>query len=95
MQNGNGNQPVNGNVPVVRVELNMAMILDVGSYRHAGEIMDAIVVALTDVLRHERGQFDFTHINTHPCKAARMTQLATQYDNGDDVAYGPTFPPLS
>lgn len=64
------------------VDIGVRLLIRVPSYQHAGQVMDNVQEAVSEVLEHADvpARFDFTHINTRPCKAAQMEALAV---NGD------------
>jgi hypothetical protein len=62
------------NKPDTTVDFGMRVVMRTNSYARVGQVMDLIANAVATVLEDERAAFDFTHINTHPCKAMRLAE---------------------
>lgn len=72
----------------LRSDIGMRIVLDAPSYSAVGGLMDEITAMLHALFRRDglRAEFDFTHFNTHPCKAAQMERAAhPEYDHPSPV----------
>ena len=79
----NGSQP-----ETTRVDIGLRFVIDAPSYSAVGGVMDEIDAMLTALFRRDGiiAAFDFTHFNTHPCKAAQMERAAhPEYDHPSPV----------
>lgn len=85
------NENGNGTTASFRAEIGMALVIDVSDYATAGALMDEIRASVERALtaRKAHARFDFTHFNTHPCKAAVMRQ--SFYDE-ETVGPSPAIP---
>jgi hypothetical protein len=78
------NGQTDGRIPTFRVDIGLRVVIESTSYEHVGRLMDRLHLALARELRgEERAYFDFTHFQTHPCKAGRMEEI---YANGPELA---------
>jgi hypothetical protein len=68
-------------------DIGMRLVVRVPSYEAAGALMDTIAAGVQRALEERGlgGTFDFTHVHTRPCKAARMEQIAMGDGAGPDA----------
>jgi hypothetical protein len=59
-------------------DIGMRLVVRVPNYEAAGALMDTIAAGVQRALEERGlgGTFDFTHVHTRPCKAARMEHIA-------------------
>lgn len=81
-----------------RVDIGMRLAVDADEYERVGKVMDAIDGAVRKALIEQGFQnaaFDFTHFNTHPCKASVMSRAVEEpgilYPGEDG---NPSLPPV-
>ena len=79
-----------------RVDIGMRLAIDSREYEKVGRVMDAIDHAVRQALSDQgfgHAAFDFTHFNTHPCKASVMSRAVEA-----EIAYPhdgvPALPPV-
>ena len=60
------------------VDIGMRLVVETGSFEFVGVLMDEIGAIVSSALGRAgaKAEFDFTSVNTHPCKAQVMSDYA-------------------